>query len=151
MYLAHHLLDWLSCALSNRNSLTVCFPFHKSQKLFHFYFLRSGVLVSPYLNEPNDVTPKSFVYHYNELTANKNEKLLKEYKTIESILPAGNMIHNAAKQNTSKNRYSNIMPFDFNRVILSTADGDTDYINASYIDVRMRATIFGKLTNLSMF
>lgn len=73
--------------------------------------------------------------HYNELTLNKNEKLLKEFKTIDNTLPVGNMIHNAAKQNPSKNRYSNILPFDFNRVILSTADGDSDYINASFIDV----------------
>lgn len=73
------------------------------------------------------------------MTANKNEKLIKEYKTIEAdtaILE--NYSFNAARQNSAKNRYSNIHPFDHNRVVLSMDDGDTDYINASHIDVSMK-------------
>lgn len=76
------------------------------------------------------------------MTANKNEKLIKEYKTIEAdtaILE--NYSFNAARQNSAKNRYSNIHPFDHNRVVLSMDDGDTDYINASYIDVSIKVEL----------
>lgn len=84
----------------------------------------------------DEINGKNFTERYNEMTANRNEKLIKEYKTIEAdtaILE--NYSFNAARQNSAKNRYSNIHPFDHNRVVLSMDDGDTDYINASYIDV----------------
>ncbi|XP_063696945.1 receptor-type tyrosine-protein phosphatase delta [Culicoides brevitarsis] len=91
-----------------------------------------GLTILPGIDEING---KNFMERYNEMTANKNEKLIKEYKTIEAdtaILE--NYSFNAARQNSAKNRYSNIHPFDHNRVVLSMEDGDTDYINASYID-----------------
>lgn len=34
-------------------------------------------------------------------------------------------------ENSNKNRYKNILPFDHTRVILQDADGSTDYINAN--------------------
>lgn len=92
-----------------------------------------GLTILPGIDEING---KNFIERYNEMTANKNEKLIKEYKTIEAdtaILE--NYSFNAARQNAAKNRYSNIHPFDHNRVVLRMDDGDTDYINASYIDV----------------
>lgn len=70
------------------------------------------------------------------MTSNKNEKLIKEYKAIEADSAIfSNYTFIAAKQNSAKNRYCNIHPFDHNRVLLSTEDGDSDYINASYVDV----------------
>uniref|UniRef100_A0A336L4J4 protein-tyrosine-phosphatase n=1 Tax=Culicoides sonorensis TaxID=179676 RepID=A0A336L4J4_CULSO len=91
-----------------------------------------GLTILPGIDEING---KNFIERYNEMTANKNERLIKEYKTIDAdtaILE--NYSFNAARQNSGKNRYSNIHPFDHNRVVLKMDDGDSDYINASYID-----------------
>lgn len=82
--------------------------------------------------EPNDITTKNFIAYYNEMIANRNEKLVREYRTLEVALIEDNSM-NAAKTNFTKNRYNNIQPYDKNRVVLKS--GITDYINASYIRV----------------
>ena len=43
-----------------------------------------------------------------------------------------------SKENSDKNQYQEIIPYDRNRVILNLLPGDahSDYINASYLDVR---------------
>jgi Protein-tyrosine phosphatase len=46
-----------------------------------------------------------------------------------------------AKTNPTLNRYPGILTFNSNRVVLDQDEGETDYINASYIRVR-RSTLF---------
>ncbi len=42
------------------------------------------------------------------------------------------------RENEVKNRYWNVLPYDYNRVILGKRPGQTtDYINASWIDINI--------------
>lgn len=45
------------------------------------------------------------------------------------------MQHGVQAFDLKRNRYSNILPFDYNRVKLDVAKGYCDYINASHVDV----------------
>lgn len=42
-------------------------------------------------------------------------------------------IANYSEENRSKNRYRNVVPYDFNRVKLMDTISNNDYINASHI------------------
>jgi len=47
-----------------------------------------------------------------------------------------------SKENKDKNRYSNILPFDYSRVILSPRENsNNDYINASFIDINEKENV----------
>jgi len=76
------------------------------------------------------------------------DKIDTEYSKVELTGPAPGCAwdqHNAmvtrglckaAEENVERNRYSNLYPYDEKRVVLqSTATDETDYINASWIDV----------------
>uniref|UniRef100_A0A1L8DL57 protein-tyrosine-phosphatase n=2 Tax=Nyssomyia neivai TaxID=330878 RepID=A0A1L8DL57_9DIPT len=81
---------------------------------------------------PN-VELKKFSDHYIGLMRNSKENLTKEFKLLNSVSMEQDFSMAAAKHNETKNRYVNIVPYDMNRVLLSTEDGETEYINASYI------------------
>ena len=48
--------------------------------------------------------------------------------------------HATKKINLNKNQNQKCIPYDYNRVVLDKVNGvpDSDYVNASYVDVRMR-------------
>lgn len=69
------------------------------------------------------------------MTENENEKIAEEFKTINVIADGIAKTSIASKSNEKLNRYSNISPFDLNRVVLNEDEFENDYINASYIDV----------------
>lgn len=48
--------------------------------------------------------------------------------------------HASRKNNELKNQNQKCIPYDYNRVVLEKIDGviDSDYVNASYIDVSYR-------------
>lgn len=69
------------------------------------------------------------------MTENENVKIAEEFKTINVIADGIAKTSIASKSNEKLNRYSNISPFDLNRVVLNEDEFENDYINASYIDV----------------
>lgn len=69
------------------------------------------------------------------MTENENEKIAEEFKAINVIADGIAKTSIASKSNEKLNRYSNISPFDLNRVVLNEDEFENDYINASYIDV----------------
>ncbi|XP_054914099.1 receptor-type tyrosine-protein phosphatase H-like [Poeciliopsis prolifica] len=76
-----------------------------------------------------------FPDHYHQLSLDENRGFSQEY---ESLAPAGtNQTQKAATlpENKGKNRFTNILPYDWSRVKLNTSTpNDTlDYINANYL------------------
>jgi protein tyrosine phosphatase len=71
------------------------------------------------------------------MIANGREKIKDEYKAIQALSESLEKTCIASKANEKLNRYTNISPFDCNRVVLNDDEFENDYINASYINVRL--------------
>lgn len=67
---------------------------------------------------------------------NSKEKIKEEYKSIQSFSESLEKTCIASKANEKLNRYTNISPFDYNRVVLNDDEFENEYINASYVNVR---------------
>ncbi|KAL1022845.1 hypothetical protein UPYG_G00033230 [Umbra pygmaea] len=73
---------------------------------------------------------------YKRKIADEGRLFLQEFQSIPRIFSC-NTIKEAKKPcNQPKNRYVDILPYDYNRVQLTTGNGEAgcDYINASFID-----------------
>ncbi|XP_055799703.1 receptor-type tyrosine-protein phosphatase C isoform X7 [Salvelinus fontinalis] len=73
---------------------------------------------------------------YKRKIADEGRLFLQEFQSIPRIF-SRNSVREAKKScNQPKNRYVDILPYDYNRVQLTTGNGETgcDYINASFID-----------------
>ncbi|KAL2716531.1 tyrosine-protein phosphatase 10D isoform X1 [Vespula squamosa] len=85
---------------------------------------------------PTPFTRKKFLAHCQELIDNPG-KLSNEFRLLQTLSVDLQMPTNTAclQANRKKNRYSDILPYDFSRVKLEVIDNDpnTDYINASFI------------------
>ncbi|XP_066439538.1 receptor-type tyrosine-protein phosphatase beta-like isoform X2 [Eleutherodactylus coqui] len=75
-----------------------------------------------------------FSSHFEKLKADSNLGFSEEY---EKLAPVGTEQSKSAAElpeNRSKNRYTNVLPYDVSRVVLSSSGNYTeDYINANYI------------------
>ncbi|XP_011869291.1 PREDICTED: tyrosine-protein phosphatase 10D isoform X2 [Vollenhovia emeryi] len=96
-------------------------------------FLHSDMPGSPV---PAPFTRKKFISHCQQLVDNPG-KLSNEFRLLQTLSVDLQMPTNTAclQANRKKNRYSDILPYDFSRVKLEVIDNDpnTDYINASLI------------------
>ncbi|XP_031641385.1 receptor-type tyrosine-protein phosphatase C isoform X1 [Oncorhynchus kisutch] len=73
---------------------------------------------------------------YKRKIADEGRLFLQEFQSIPRIF-SRNTVREAKKScNQPKNRYVDILPYDYNRVQLTSGNGETgcDYINASFID-----------------
>ncbi|KAM3859892.1 receptor-type tyrosine-protein phosphatase H-like [Diretmus argenteus] len=76
-----------------------------------------------------------FPDHFNQMSADDNRGFSEEY---ESFIPVGTEQTRKAAvlpDNKAKNRFTNVLPYDWSRVKLTTLRGDenSDYINANYM------------------
>ncbi|XP_029664707.1 tyrosine-protein phosphatase 10D isoform X3 [Formica exsecta] len=96
-------------------------------------FMHSDMPGSPV---PAPFTRKKFISHCQQLVDNPG-KLSNEFRLLQTLSVDLQMPTNTAclQANRKKNRYSDILPYDFSRVKLEVIDNDpnTDYINASFI------------------
>lgn len=76
------------------------------------------------------------------MTQNDNEKIKEEFKAINFYSETLDKPFIASKANENLNRYINIYPFDYNRVVLNHDEYENDYINASYVDVSLYYKIY---------
>ncbi|XP_014208904.1 tyrosine-protein phosphatase 10D isoform X2 [Copidosoma floridanum] len=85
---------------------------------------------------PSPMTRRKFMKHCQQLAENP-AKLANEFQLLQTLSVDLQMPSNHAclQGNRKKNRYSDILPYDFSRVKLEVIDNDpcSDYINASYI------------------
>uniref|UniRef100_A0A0C9RSG0 protein-tyrosine-phosphatase n=1 Tax=Fopius arisanus TaxID=64838 RepID=A0A0C9RSG0_9HYME len=96
-------------------------------------FLHSDMPGSPV---PAPFTRRKFITHCQQLADNPG-KLSNEFQLLQTLSVDLQMPTNAAclQANRKKNRYTDILPYDFSRVKLEPVDTDpnSDYINASFI------------------
>ncbi|TKR92772.1 hypothetical protein L596_007354 [Steinernema carpocapsae] len=70
----------------------------------------------------------------SDLTTEDNGRLHREFKSLNRSLFGDQTTDEANHvKNLKRNRYLNVLPYDFNRVKLREDDGDGDYINATAI------------------
>ncbi|XP_046721007.1 phosphatidylinositol phosphatase PTPRQ-like isoform X2 [Silurus meridionalis] len=101
----------------------------KVQRYSSFFFRRKEI----YVIQP--ISKKAFIQHVEELCANDNAKFHEEFAELPKLL------HDLATSdadlpwNRSKNRFTNIKPYNNNRVKLLSEPGipGSDYINASFV------------------
>lgn len=87
-------------------------------------------------NDNKDISIDEFANFHREMIDNSTEKIKEEYKAIQAFSDSLDKTSIASVANEKLNRYSNIFPFDYNRVVLNYDEFENDYINASYINVR---------------
>ncbi|KAM6938637.1 receptor-type tyrosine-protein phosphatase C [Lycodopsis pacificus] len=73
---------------------------------------------------------------YKRKLADEGRLFLAEFQSIPRIFSRYTVKEAKKPCNVSKNRYVDILPYDYNRVQLATGNGEAgcDYINASFID-----------------
>ncbi|KAL4659549.1 phosphatidylinositol phosphatase PTPRQ-like isoform X3 [Arapaima gigas] len=85
------------------------------------------------LSQP--IPKKVFVQHVEELCANHNAKFQEEFSELPKLLQDLSTSDADLPWNKSKNRFTNIKPYNNNRVKLLSEPGvpGSDYINASFV------------------
>ncbi|MCI4379489.1 hypothetical protein PGIGA_G00228910 [Pangasianodon gigas] len=110
----------------------------KIQRYSSFFFRRKEIFVIQLLSYRKSLKPiskKAFIQHVEDLCANDNAKFHEEFAELPKLL------HDLATSdadlpwNRSKNRFTNIKPYNNNRVKLLSEPGipGSDYINASFV------------------
>uniref|UniRef100_A0A3B3RK16 Protein tyrosine phosphatase receptor type Q n=1 Tax=Paramormyrops kingsleyae TaxID=1676925 RepID=A0A3B3RK16_9TELE len=85
------------------------------------------------LNRP--ISKKTFLQHVEDLCTNDNAKFQEEFAELPKVLPDLATADADLPWNRSKNRFTNIKPYNNNRVKLLSEPGipGSDYINASFV------------------
>ncbi|XP_029110510.1 receptor-type tyrosine-protein phosphatase C-like isoform X3 [Scleropages formosus] len=71
---------------------------------------------------------------YKRKIADEGRLFLAEFQSIPRVFSKFHIKDARKASNQIKNRYVDILPYDYNRVRLSTSTDGSDYINASFID-----------------
>ncbi|XP_070687977.1 receptor-type tyrosine-protein phosphatase C isoform X2 [Pempheris klunzingeri] len=101
----------------------------------------SMMLISTANDEENllpiePITADALLETYKRKLADEGRLFLAEFQSIPRIFSRYTVKEAKKPSNVPKNRYVDILPYDYNRVQLTTGNGEAgcDYINASFID-----------------
>ncbi|KAL5482193.1 hypothetical protein EMCRGX_G022488 [Ephydatia muelleri] len=89
------------------------------------------------LTEPSlgPIQVSDFQQYMSDLKSGRGIQLAVQFRTIEAYsLSLSTDKHHVCSERSSKDRYTNILPYLHSRVKLTQGPGLDDYINASYID-----------------
>ena len=111
-----------------------------AQYFFHLYS-HDNVITEEYLQAYNtfnnfDMNRLEILFEaMKEKVLSKTQDYVQEFKLLKSSSVSIDMskIANYNEENRSKNRYRNVVPYDYNRVKLVGNQQNNDYINASHI------------------
>ena len=79
------------------------------------------------------ITPSDFKERMNELWEQEYNQLIEEYNSLGGVEMRYSADRAVLPEESVKNRYKNILPYDRSRVVLKGDPGGLGYINASYI------------------
>ncbi|KAM4618263.1 phosphatidylinositol phosphatase PTPRQ [Polymixia lowei] len=110
----------------------------KLNRYSSFFFRRKEIYVIQLLSYRKSLKPvnkKSFLQHVEDLCSNDNAKFQEEFAELPKLLQDLATSDADLPWNRSKNRFTNIKPYNNNRVKLLSEPGmpGSDYINASFI------------------
>ncbi|XP_029977351.1 receptor-type tyrosine-protein phosphatase H-like [Sphaeramia orbicularis] len=77
----------------------------------------------------------SFPSHFNQLDADENRGFSQEYENLGTVGTEQTQKAAILPENKAKNRFTNILPYDWSRVKLTSSNSNSidDYINANYM------------------
>lgn len=81
-----------------------------------------------------DISSIDFPRYYNVMMEHNQDKIKEEFTKINMFSEALDKTCIASRSNEKLDRYSNISPFDDNRVVLEGGEFENEYINASFIN-----------------
>ncbi|XP_023694433.2 phosphatidylinositol phosphatase PTPRQ [Paramormyrops kingsleyae] len=110
----------------------------KLNRYSSFFFRRKEIFVIQLLSYRKPLRPiskKTFLQHVEDLCTNDNAKFQEEFAELPKVLPDLATADADLPWNRSKNRFTNIKPYNNNRVKLLSEPGipGSDYINASFV------------------
>ncbi|XP_073786320.1 phosphatidylinositol phosphatase PTPRQ isoform X4 [Danio rerio] len=110
----------------------------KINRYSSFFFRRKEIFVIQLLSYRKSLKPiskKSFLQHVEDLCANDNAKFQEEFAELPKLLQDLATSDADLPWNRSKNRFTNIKPYNNSRVKLLSEPGmpGSDYINASFV------------------
>ncbi|XP_049588168.1 receptor-type tyrosine-protein phosphatase C [Syngnathus scovelli] len=101
-----------------------------------FRDMSENLLLIPNATPVEPIEANVLLDSYKRKLADEGRLFLDEFQSIPKILTHYTVKEAKKNYNIPKNRYVDILPYDYNRVQLSTGNGEAgcDYINASFID-----------------
>ncbi|KAJ7313949.1 hypothetical protein JRQ81_005777 [Phrynocephalus forsythii] len=107
--------------------------------LFYFRRWRQTFCLSLLYRALASVSASAFSSYCSERFSSSALGFAKEYQQLQDVGLGQPQTVAERLENQAKNRYSNVLPYDHSRVqlTLKPADPNSDYINASYMPVRL--------------
>ncbi|XP_037105846.1 receptor-type tyrosine-protein phosphatase C isoform X2 [Syngnathus acus] len=101
-----------------------------------FRDMSENMLLIPNATSVEPIEANVLLDSYKRKLADEGRLFLDEFQSIPKIITHYTVKEAKKNYNIPKNRYVDILPYDYNRVQLSTGNGEAgcDYINASFID-----------------
>ncbi|XP_061152367.1 receptor-type tyrosine-protein phosphatase C [Syngnathus typhle] len=101
-----------------------------------FRDMSENLLLIPNATSVEPIEANVLLDSYKRKLADEGRLFLDEFQSIPKIITHYTVKEAKKNYNIPKNRYVDILPYDYNRVQLSTGNGEAgcDYINASFID-----------------
>ncbi|XP_034153836.1 receptor-type tyrosine-protein phosphatase H isoform X2 [Pangasianodon hypophthalmus] len=104
---------------------------HHKPELYRFKSSNETELSS---NKYKPIHLKKFPMHFSSMSCDQNRGFSEEYEDLSTVGTDQSCTVATLPENKSKNRFTNVLPYDISRVKLAAQTGsDLDYINANYI------------------
>uniref|UniRef100_A0A673IQG7 Receptor-type tyrosine-protein phosphatase C n=1 Tax=Sinocyclocheilus rhinocerous TaxID=307959 RepID=A0A673IQG7_9TELE len=105
------------------------------------------ILLTQPLRRVEPIYADGLVEAYKSKIADEARLFMDEFQSIPRIFSNYTIKEAKKQENQFKNRYVDILPYDYNRVTLSTG-GEDSYINASFIEVQVIYALYIMLVYL---